>query len=134
MTLLRIIVLSVVLVLVIIISRAVYLGSSAQSGARESASAANRHITQLSHVCHTSWQQYDWRIGEQGSLARDSVAFSDGIKRICRARAELFFEGYELSPFISPDAQHAIFPIVFIPTVEELKSVMRQNLPPLRVI
>lgn len=93
-----------------------------------------RHIAQLSHVCHVSWQQYDWTIGEQGSLARENNAFSEGIKRICQARAELFFEGYELSPFIAPDAQPTILPIVFIPSVEELKSVMRQNLPALRII
>lgn len=91
-------------------------------------------ITQLSHVCYVSWQQYDWTIGEQALLARDNAAFSGGIQRICQARAELFFEGYEVSPFIPVDSQHKIFPIVFMPSVDDVKSVMREQLPPLRII
>lgn len=134
MTPLRILVLSAVLVLLFIIGRSCSVSAPPPEQATETAADENRHIAQLSHVCHASWQQYDWRIGEHGTLARENVAFSNGIKRICRARAELFFEGYELSPFIAPDAQHSIFPIVFIPTVDELKSVIRQNLPALRVI
>jgi hypothetical protein len=134
MTPLRIIVLSALVVLVISISRSFSVSSSPEDRTSETATNEQRHITQLTRVCHATWQQYDWQIGEHGTLARENIAFDSGIQRVCQARAELFFEGYELSPFIDPDAQSSIFPIVFIPNVDELKSVIRQNLPALRVI
>lgn len=134
MTPIRIIALTALLLLLLIIGRSCSAIAPSEDQAAETKPAENRHIAQLSEVCHATWQQYDWRIGEHRALARDSIAFSNGIKRICRARAELFFEGYELSPFIAADDQHSIFPIVFIPTVDEVKSVIRQNLPALRVI
>lgn len=93
-----------------------------------------QHIAQLSHYCYLSWQEYDWTMGEHGLPAKNNIAFAEGIKRICQVRAELFFEGYEVSPFIDPDSQHTIFPIVFMPDEQELKAVIRQNLPPLTVI
>lgn len=129
MTLPRIIALIAVLILLIVISR----GSMLQRGDAPSQTESDL-ITQLSQVCFVSWQQYEWTIGEQAILARDNAAFSDGIQRICQARAELFFEGYEVSPFIAPDSQQRIFPIVFMPSVDDVKSVMRQNLPPLKII
>lgn len=131
MTLPRIIALIAVLILLIVISR----GSIMQRGNAPAPSETESDlITQLSQVCFVSWQQYEWTIGEHATLARDSAAFSSGIQRICQARAELFFEGYEVSPFIAPDSQQRIFPIVFMPSVDDVKSVMRQNLPPLKII
>lgn len=131
MTLPRIIALIAVLILLIVISR----GSIMQRADAPAPSQTESDlITQLSQVCFVSWQQYEWTIGEQAILARDNAAFSDGIQRICQARAELFFEGYEVSPFIAPDSQQRIFPIVFMPSVDDVKSVIRQNLPPLKLI
>jgi hypothetical protein len=131
MALSRIIALIAVLLLLIVISR----GNIVQhSDAPAPSHTANDLISQLSQFCYVSWQQYEWTIGEQATLARDNAAFSGGIQRICQARAELFFEGYEVSPFIAPDSQHRIFPIVFIPNVDAIKSVLRQNLPPLNMI
>lgn len=134
MTASRIITLLTAIVLLVVFARVCLMNSSSADKVIQNTAEESRHISQLSHVCHLSWQQYEWTIGEHGSLARENMAFNEGIKRVCQARAELFFEGYEVSPFIDPEAQHKIFPIVFIPTVDELKSVMRQNLPALRII
>lgn len=118
------------LIVLVIFSRS----CTSSSPAPDIADRDTNLVTQLSQVCYLSWQQYNWTIGEQGMLARDNTAFRTGIQRICQARAELFFEGYEVSPFIAADSQHKIFPIVFIPSVSEIKSVIRQNVPPLRII
>jgi hypothetical protein len=93
------------------------------------------HITQLTESCHKNWQDMNWKIGEAGALAKSNPAFSDGIKKVCQARAELFFEGYELSPFIESDTQSQVYPLVFrTTTVEEVKSHIRLHLPKLKLI
>lgn len=92
------------------------------------------HIAQLSDTCHQAWQKLDWTLGEANTPARQHPAFNQGIMRICQARAELFFEGYELSPFIAADSQAQVFPIVFATDVDEIKAHIRQNLPKLRLI
>ncbi len=98
------------------------------------ASIAEDKIAQLSETCHQKWQSLNWVMGQQNMLAKDSPAFSGGVMNICRARAELFFEGYELTPFIEPDSQSEVFPIVFRYSVEEIKSQIRLHLPKLRLI
>ena len=117
------------------------LFTQANSGSKSTQHAAHlateeteRFVSDLADVCHKSWQSMNWTIGEAQRLASDNPAFSQGIHRICTARAELFVQGYELSPFISPESQEEVFPIVFIQTVDEIKSLMRQNIPKLRVI
>ena len=92
------------------------------------------HISQLSETCHQAWQKLDWTLGESALPASQHPAFNEGIMRICQARAELFFEGYELSPFIEADSQAEVFPIVFTSDVDEIKAHIRQNLPKLRLI
>ncbi len=92
------------------------------------------HIEQIADNCHQNWQQLGWKMGEAGILARENPAFSEGIMRVCQARAELFFEGYEISPFIKPDSQQQIFPIVFQSSVDEIKDQIRIHLPRLQLI
>ncbi len=67
-------------------------------------------------------------------LARDNLAFNEGVRNICQARAELFFEGYEIKPFIAADSQQEVFQLVFRPNVDAIKSQIRLNLPKLRLI
>jgi len=95
---------------------------------------ANDKVAQLAETCHQQWQTLKWKIGQQNTLAQNNPAFNRGIKNICRARAELFFEGYELSPFIEPNTQEQVFPIVFRFSVDEIKAQLRLNLPKLRII
>jgi hypothetical protein len=92
------------------------------------------HIAQLSETCHQAWQELDWTLGESEMPANEHPAFNKGIMRICQARAELFFEGYEITPFIEADSQSQVFPIVFASDVDEIKAHIRQNLPKLRLI
>lgn len=98
------------------------------------ATIAEDKIVQLAETCHEKWQNLHWVMGQQNILAKNNPAFSNGIMNICRARAELFFEGYELTPFIEPDSQSEVFPIVFRYSVEEIKSQIRLHLPKLRLI
>lgn len=96
--------------------------------------AITQKIIQLADTCHQRWQVLDWTVGQQNILARNNPAFTQGIKNICRARAELFFEGYEISPFIAQDSQNQVFPIVFRYSVQEIKAQLRLHLPKLRLI
>lgn len=121
-------------VLMIVAFNQTFAGSSPDNQEAAHIKAENQRIAQISETCYQGWQQLDWTLGENGIPAKKHPAFSDGIKRICQARAELFFEGYEISPFIEPDSQTQIFPIVFRPSVEEIKQHLQQNLPKLRLI
>ncbi|HSG92690.1 MAG TPA: hypothetical protein VK999_03185, partial [Methylotenera sp.] len=60
-------------------------------------------VQQLSAWCYADWHQKDWKMGESQVLAKDNEAFSEGIRKVCRARAELYAEGYEIYPFIADD-------------------------------
>jgi len=91
-------------------------------------------VQQLSEWCHADWQQKDWKMGESQMLAKDNDAFSEGIRKVCRARAELYAEGYEIYPFIADDAQREIYTMVFSATVTEIKSHIREHLPALNKI
>lgn len=123
------------LVLMVIAFNQTFAGSGEEINAGQSAKSAElEHVSQLAGNCHENWREMAWVIGESGSLARDNAAFDQGIKRVCQARAELFFEGYEITPFIAPDSQAQIYPIVFRPSVEEIKAQIRINLPQLRLI
>ena len=96
--------------------------------------AITEKIIQLADTCYQRWQVLGWKVGQQNMLASHNPAFSQGIKNICRARAELFFEGYEISPFIAHNSQNQVFPIVFRYSVEEIKTQLRLHLPKLRLI
>jgi len=122
------------IVLMVVAFNQTFAGSSPDNQAVAQISAEQQRITQISETCYQSWQQLHWTIGENGMPAANHPAFNNGIKRICQARAELFFEGYEISPFIEPESQAQIYPIVFRPDVEEIKEHLRLNLPQLRVI
>ena len=91
-------------------------------------------VQQLSEWCYADWQQKDWKMGESQVLAKDNEAFSEGIQKVCRARAELYAEGYEIYPFIADDAQREIYTMVFSATVTEIKSHIREHLPALNKI
>ena len=91
-------------------------------------------INMLAHTCYKDWKKLNWKIGGSQMAADKNPAFREGIKRVCLARSELFFEGYDLSPFIKADTESKVYPIVFLPTVEEIKSHMKTMLPKLRVI
>lgn len=122
------------IVLMIVAINQTFAGSTPDSRADLQINAEQERITQVSETCYQGWQQLDWTIGENGIAAANHPAFSDGIKRICQARAELFFEGYEITPFIEPESQPQVFPIVFQPSIDEIKQHLRQNLPKLRLI
>ena len=102
--------------------------------AETSREPATSPIALISNSCHQQWQTLNWKIGDRGILAKNNPAFNEGIKKICQARAELFFEGYELSPFIGPDSQNQVYPIVFRSSVKEIKEQIRLHLPKLRLI
>ncbi|MDT8311401.1 MAG: hypothetical protein RQ732_08165 [Methylophaga sp.] len=91
-------------------------------------------VQQLTDWCYADWQQKDWKMGDSQVLAKDNAAFSEGIHKVCRARAELYAEGYEIYPFIDNDAQREIYVLVFSASVEEIKSHIRQHLPALQKI
>jgi hypothetical protein len=87
----------------------------------------------LSKSCHYEWQQYNWTMGE-GYLAQDNVSVDEGIKRICQAKAELYLEGYEITPSIADEEQEEVFRLVFLPSVELIKTQLKVYLPKLRVL
>lgn len=91
-------------------------------------------VQRLTDWCYADWQQKDWKMGDSQVLAKDNDAFSEGIRKVCRARAELYAEGYEIYPFIDDDAQREIYALVFSASVEEIKSHIRQHLPALQKI
>ena len=91
-------------------------------------------VAQLTQWCYADWQQKGWKMGESELLARDNTAFSEGIQKVCRARAELYAEGYEIYPFIADDAQRQIYALVFSASVDEIKSHIRRHLPALQKI
>ncbi|MDX1572626.1 MAG: hypothetical protein R3341_01275 [Methylophaga sp.] len=91
-------------------------------------------VHHLTEWCHADWQQKNWKMGDSQVLARNNEAFSDGIYKVCRARAELYAEGYEIYPFIADDAQREIYVMVFSASVEEIKSHIREHLPALKKI
>jgi len=124
------------LVILFIVFNYTFAGSPLQLVTNESADTTipEQKIVELADACHQQWQSFDWLIGQTNISAQDNPAFSQGIRNICRARAELFFEGYELSPFIAADSQSQVFPIVFRADVEEIKAQIRVHLPKLRLI
>lgn len=93
---------------------------------------ASTFITDLTDSCHQHWLKHRWII--HGQLAQSNQAFSNGIRNVCQARAELFFEGYEISPFIASDEQKSVFPLVLINSVEQIKSQLKTHIPQLRII
>ncbi len=122
------------IVLMIVAINQTFAGSTSENQATVQMNAEKERITQVSKTCYQGWQNLDWTIGENGMAAANHPAFSAGIKRICQARAELFFEGYEITPFIEPESQPQVFPIVFQSSIDEIKQHLRQNLPKLRLI
>lgn len=88
----------------------------------------------LAESCYQQWLTLDWTLANTKILAKDNLAFNEGVKKVCQARAELFFEGYEIKPFIAADSQQEVFPLVFRPNVDAIKSQIRLNLPKLRLI
>lgn len=91
-------------------------------------------VQQLTDWCYADWQQKDWKMGDSQVLAKDNAAFSQGIRNVCRARAELYAEGYEIYPFIGDDTQREIYAMVFSASVDEIKSHIREYLPALQKI
>lgn len=91
-------------------------------------------VDQLAKWCYADWQQKDWKMGDSAVLAKDNPAFSEGIQKVCRARAELYAEGYDLYPFIADDAQREIYAMVFSASVADIKSHIREHLPALQKI
>jgi len=98
------------------------------------AASDQEQTQQLAKVCYKNWQALSWKLGQSAMLAQNNPAFSTGIMNICQARAELFFEGYQINPFIAADSQQHVYPIVFRSSVEEIKSHLQLHLPKLNVI
>ncbi|HDY84827.1 MAG TPA: hypothetical protein ENH74_03975 [Methylophaga sp.] len=120
-----------VFLLIVFISKSDYIYSAlTEQGQPE----RNNESQLLADNCFQKWKTYDWTLGDSGALAVNHAGFTNGIKNICRAKAELFFEGYKLNPFVLPDSQAEIFPIVFLSSYDEIKNQIRQNLPKLQLI
>lgn len=91
-------------------------------------------VVELSKACFAKWEQQQWLLGESQSIAQQNANFRAGINKVCRARAELYAEGYEIYPFISENTQREIYALVFSANVEEIKSHLKVHLPKLRII
>src|SRR5690606_19051571 len=89
-------------------------------------------VLQLTHWCFEHWKDQQWTMGESDLLAVDKLAFSEGIRKVCRARAELYAEGYEIYPFITDTMQREIYALVFSADIEDIKSHLKQHLPKLK--
>lgn len=123
-----------VAVLLIIAYTQTFAGAGDSQQVRSNSAQPSEPVSKVADSCHQSWLKLNWRIGENGMLAKNNPAFDAGIQRVCQAKAELFFEGYEISPFIAADSQQQVYPIVFRPSVDEIKAQIRLNLPKLRLI
>jgi hypothetical protein len=95
---------------------------------------AAAQVSVLSDACYENWTQQQWKIGQSTRLAASNPAYSNGIQNICQAKAELYYEGYEITPFISEDERGEVNLIVFLPSVDEIKNQLRAVLPELRVL
>lgn len=91
-------------------------------------------VVQLTEWCFNNWKQQQWTLGETNLPAVDNQAFSEGIQKVCRARAELYAEGYEIYPFITDTMQREIYALVFSASVEDIKSHLKQHIPKLQRI
>ena len=91
-------------------------------------------IVQLSDWCYQHWKEQQWTMGESGLPAVENLAFSEGIRKVCRARAELYAEGYEIYPFITDTMKREVYALVFSADVEDIKSHLKQHLPKLQRI
>lgn len=91
-------------------------------------------VVQLTEWCFEHWKDQQWTMGESDLAAVDNLAFSEGIRKVCRARAELYAEGYEIYPFITDTMQREIYALVFSADVEDIKSHLKQHLPKLKRI
>lgn len=91
-------------------------------------------VMQLTEWCFDHWKEQQWTMGESDLPAVDNLAFSEGIRKVCRARAELYAEGYEIYPFITDTMQREIYALVFSADVEDIKSHLKQHLPKLKRI
>ena len=69
-------------------------------------------LRQLTDDCFQEWLSRDWRLGEDAARVADMPSYVEAIKRICGASAELFVEGYPVSPFIH-QSQRVILPFIF---------------------
>jgi uncharacterized lipoprotein NlpE involved in copper resistance len=91
-------------------------------------------VMQLSQWCFDHWKEQQWTMGETDLPAVENQAFSEGIQKVCRARAELYAEGYEIYPFITDTMQREIYALVFSASVEDIKSHLKQHIPKLQRI
>ncbi|MCB2427502.1 hypothetical protein [Methylophaga pinxianii] len=91
-------------------------------------------ILQLTQWCFENWKEQQWTMGETNLPAIENLAFSEGIRKICRARAELYAEGYDIYPFITDTMQREVYALVFSANVEDIKSHLKQHLPKLQRI
>jgi len=91
-------------------------------------------VMQLSQWCFDHWKEQQWTMGETDLPAVNNQAFSEGIQKVCRARAELYAEGYEIYPFITDTMQREIYALVFSASVEDIKSHLKEHLPKLQRI
>lgn len=122
-------------VLLVIAYNQTFAGSNQQPEQSQALSnPVNDAVEKVAQSYHKNWRKLNWTLGENGIPASNNPAFDEGIQRVCQAKAELFFEGYQITPFIESDSQQQIFPIIFRPTVEEIKAQIRVNLPKLRLI
>jgi|TARA_R100000353_G_scaffold175084_2_gene144511 hypothetical protein len=91
-------------------------------------------VIQLTDWCFQHWTEQQWTLGETNLPAVENQSFAEGIRKVCRARAELYAEGYEIYPFITDTMQREIYALVFSASVEDIKSHLKQHLPKLQRI
>lgn len=91
-------------------------------------------VVQLTDWCFEHWKGQQWTLGESNLPAVDNLNFAEGIRKVCRARAELYAEGYEIYPFITDTMQREVYALVFSADIEDIKSHIKQHLPKLQRI
>lgn len=96
--------------------------------------ATSDPVVLLTDWCFENWKEQQWTLGDSNLPAIDNLAFAEGVRKVCRARAELYAEGYEIYPFISDTMQREIYALVFSSDIEDIKSHIKQHLPKLRRI
>lgn len=54
----------------------------------------------LEDDCFNEWKHRGWVIGEDNTPATQVPTFVEGIKRICKVRADMFADNPDISPYI----------------------------------
>ncbi len=54
----------------------------------------------ITNLCYEEWKNRGWTIGKENKPAHKDFSTKMLILNICRARAELYLEGYRINPIV----------------------------------